>query len=82
MSQDVMVLLRKNACELLNEIVQEYLDLKHAVLMSEEEFNKTVRYAFYLPKQAVIKPSSTASKFHVVFDASAKSSSSSSEMTF
>ena len=54
--------------------MNEYMDLKHAELVPEEDLNKPLQETFYLPMHAVRKEESTTTKLRVVFDASAKSS--------
>ena len=57
--------------------MNEYMDLKHAELVPEAEYKHT-QETFYLPMHAVRKEESTTTKLRVVFNASAKSSTSSS----
>ena len=55
-------------------VMNEYMDLKHAELVPEENLNKPLQETFYLPMHAVRKEEGTTTKLRVVFDASAKSS--------
>ena len=55
-------------------VTNEYIDLEHAELVPETDLNKPMSETFYLPMHAVCKEESTTTKFRVVFDASAKSS--------
>lgn len=52
-----------------HKVMQEYLDLGHMSLVSDESLP-----GYYIPHHAVIKNSSTTTKLRVVFDASAKTS--------
>ncbi|XP_074101329.1 uncharacterized protein LOC141528933 [Cotesia typhae] len=51
-----------------NKVMQEYIDLGHMVLVSNDQ-----EPGYFLPHHPVIKTSSTTTKVRVVFDASAKS---------
>ena len=52
-----------------HKVMQEYIDLGHMSLCSNEELE-----GYYLPHHAVMKASSATTKLRVVFDASAKTS--------
>ena len=54
------------------EFLQEYTALGH---MSEIKINPESLPNFYIPHHCVLRPESTSTKLHVVFDGSAKSSS-------
>ena len=56
--------------------MQEYLDLGDAEQVPHSDLERPQHQVFYLPMHAVCKDSSTTTKIRVVFDASAKSSSS------
>ncbi len=64
----------KNQFDEFAAVMNEYMDLKHAELVPEEDLNKPLQETFYLPMHAVRKEESTTTKLRVVFDASAKSS--------
>ena len=49
--------------------MQEYIDLGHMNLVSDES-----EPGYYIPHHAVLKESSSTTKLHVVFDTSAKTS--------
>ena len=68
-------LLRKGTWEPFQAVIQEYLDLGHAEPVPPH-FLTTTKESYYLPMHGVVKASSTSTKLRVVFDASAKSSSS------
>ena len=52
----------------------EYLDLKHARLVTAEEMKTPQEKSYYLPVHGVHKQSSSTTKLRVVFDASAQTS--------
>ena len=58
-----------------DQVIQEYLDLGHMqpISPSSREMSNPIEY--YLPQQAVIKPESTTTKLHVVFNESSPFSS-------
>ena len=62
-------IIRRNIWEPFQAVVQGYLDLGHAELISPVEPTPPVRY--YLPMHSVTKQSSTSTKLRVVFDGSA-----------
>ena len=55
-------------------MIQEYLDLGHAEVVSDEDLHKDPSQVYYLPIHVVYKNSSTSTKVRAVFDASAKTS--------
>ena len=55
---------------------EEYFDEGHAEPIPTKEKEYPCREVFYLPKHAVVKPSSTIMQLRVVFDASSKTKSS------
>ena len=57
-------------------MMNEYVDLNHAELVPAADLKKPPQETFYLPMHAVRKEESTTTKLRVVFDASAKSSTS------
>ena len=66
--------LRKGTWKKFQEVVQEYLDLGHAMLVTNDELQLPSSEAYYLPMHGVYKESSTTTKLRVVFDASSQSS--------
>ena len=65
----------KGQFQRFSEVIEEYFVMKHAEPVPTADLNKPRDQVFYLPMQAVIKESSSTTKVHAVFDASAKSSS-------
>ena len=55
--------------------IKEFLDLGHLEKIPESEIPRATSESFYLPHHCVLKESSTTTKFRVVFDASAKTTS-------
>ena len=55
--------------------MREYMELGHAEKVPNEDLDKDTSGVFYLPIHAVYKASSSTTKIHAIFDASAKSSS-------
>ena len=55
-------------------VVQEYLTLGHAQLVTSQELCTPTQQVYYLPMHGVFKSSSTSTKLRVVFDASSKTS--------
>ena len=66
-------LLRRGSYDLFNSVVQEYLDLGHAQLVSKEEMETPPSHTYYLPMHGVCKEGSSTTKLRVVFDASSPS---------
>ena len=60
---------------MFKNVTPEYFDMDHAEPVPTVDFSKQPSELFYLPMHAVMKESSTTTKIHAVFDASAKSSS-------
>ena len=56
-------------------VVREYLDLGHAQLLAESDFEVPTPLSYYLPMHGVHKAGSSTTKLRVVFDASAPSTS-------
>ncbi len=56
-------------------MLKEYLTLDHAELVPQYDLENPPKYVFYLPTCGVFKDSSTTTKLHAIFDASANSSS-------
>jgi hypothetical protein len=52
-------------------VVQEYVNLGHARLLSTEEAQAETRKTWYLPHQGVVNASSSTTKVRVVFDGAA-----------
>ena len=64
--------IRKGTWDQFQLVVQDYLDLNHAQLVKNPDQVILNSIPFYLPMHAVMKASSTSTKLHVVFDASAR----------
>ena len=67
-------LVRRGQYDMFQLVVTEYLNLRHAQLVTSEEKQVRVEKCYYLPMHAVFKQSSTSTKLRVVFDASSKTS--------
>ena len=65
-------LLRKDCWPQFQAVIQEYLDLGHATLISPEDLHQPPSTIYYMPVHAVFKQSSSSTKLRAVFDASAK----------
>nr|XP_022910534.1 uncharacterized protein LOC111421598 [Onthophagus taurus] len=61
-----------------DKFITEYIELSHMEKISEEDSPGK----YYIPHQAVLRPSSTTTKLRVVFDASCKSSNGKSRNDF
>ena len=57
-------------------MMEEYFEMGHAKPVPLADLEKSEQETFYLPVHAVRKESSSTTKIPVIFDASAKSSSS------
>ena len=68
-------LLKKGNWAQFQAVVQEYLTLGHAQLVTPQELCTPVQHSYYLPMHAVFKSSSTSTKLRVVFDASCPTTS-------
>ena len=66
-------LLRRGTWTQFQAVVQEYLTLGHAQLVTSQELNTPVQDSYYLPMHGVHKDSSSTTKLRVVFDGSAPS---------
>ena len=66
---------RKGSWTSFQAVVKEYIDLGHAEPVPAHALSNTTEH-YYLPMHGVVKESSTTTKLRVVFDASAKSSTS------
>ena len=62
----------KNQFQEFSDVIEEYFEMQHAEPVVD--LQKSCNQVFYLPVQVVRKEQSTTTKFRVVFDASAKSS--------
>ena len=66
-------ILRKQSWGPFQAVVQDYLDLGHAEPVPSTSLD-TDKEVYYLPMHAVTQATSTSTKLHVAFDASARSS--------
>ena len=73
--QNESSLLKKGTYHQYQAVVQEYADLNHARLCTEEELHLPSSVSYYLPMHGVVKASSTTTKLRVVFDGSAVTTS-------
>ena len=64
-------LIRKGSLDPFQEVMREYLTLKHSQVVKEEGQDTT----YYMPVHSVVKETSTTTKVRAVFDASAKTTS-------
>ena len=67
-------LMRKGAWEKFQAVIQEYLDLGHAQLVTPSELTSPSHDSYYFPMHGVVKENSSTTKLRVVFDASARTS--------
>ena len=67
-------LIRKGKYAQFQAVVQEYLDLGHAQLLTSEDLAVPTPSTYYLPMHGVVKEGSSTTKLRVVFYASAPSS--------
>ena len=68
-------LLRKGTWEQFQAVIQGYLDLGHAELVTPQELTTPTDSCYYLPMHGVHKSSSSTTKLRVVFDGSTQSAS-------
>ena len=68
-------LVKKGCWSQFQAVIQEYLKLGHAILISPEDLLQSPSTSYYMPVHAVFKQSSSSTKLRAVFDASAKTTS-------
>ena len=73
--QNIRSLEKKGSLQQFKDALQEYVDLGHARLCTEEELQMPSSQSYYLPMFGVVKTSSTTTKLRIVFDASAGTTS-------
>ena len=73
--QNTKSLTRKGGLQKFREVLQEYVDLRHARLCTAEELQMPASKCYYLPMFGIVKNSSTTTKLRIVFDASAVTTS-------
>ena len=61
--------------EQYNQFMKEYLELNHMEKIPTSQITSKLNNTYYLPHHFVLKSESTSTKFRVVFDGSAKTSS-------
>lgn len=61
-----------------NKFMEEYEQMGHMTLIPDAEITSSSSPTYYIPHHFIEKPTSTTTKFRVVFDASAKTTSGSS----
>lgn len=69
-------LIRKGTLPQFQQCIDEYFKLNHAELVPPADLQKPCHETFYLPMHGVVKESSTTTKLRVVFDGSARTSTS------
>ena len=67
-------LVKRKLWDKFQTVLQEYITMGHAQLVTPAEMQVKVCNSFYLPMHAVIKQSSTSTKLRIVFDASSRTS--------
>ena len=68
-------LIKKKRWPEFQSVMQEYLDLGHAIAVSPQEVSLPVAEHYYMPVHSVVKETSTSTKVRAVFDASAPTAS-------
>ena len=68
-------LAKKGTWKPFRDGVVDYLDQDHAEAVPQSQISDTSNSTYYLPMHAVTKASSTTTKIHIVFDASARTTS-------
>ena len=66
---------RKGQLPAYNKVLSEYEELNHSEKVPDTELTLPPTLHYYLPAHGVVKETSTTTKLHIVFDASAKTSS-------
>ena len=67
-------LVKRNLWEKFQKVLEEYIVMGHAQLVTPAEMQVKVCNCFYMPMHAVLKQSSTSTKLRIVFDASSRTS--------
>ena len=67
-------MIHKGSWKKFQDVVEEYLNLRHAEPLSSTDLTKPPDSVYYLPMHAVCKETSSTTKLRVVFDASARDS--------
>ena len=68
-------LVKRGQWEAFQVVMNEYMELGHARLVTSQELCVPVQDSYYLPIHAVFKQSSSTTKLRIVFDASCKTTS-------
>ena len=66
-------LIKKKRWTEFQEVMNEYVTLKHAIAVRPQDINSPPSSHYYMPVHSVIKETSTSTKVRAVFDASAPS---------
>ena len=71
-------LLRKGTWDKFQDVIKEYISLQHAQPVTAQEMTLPSESCYYMPMHGVYKDSSSTTKLRVVFDASARTTTSTS----